>query len=161
MHFLDRFNIPLYPLHVCLRCLHKGRRKKIVEDMSVKGGGGGSTRCLQLIFFATLKEKKNVLKRKNMYLKGFQVILNFFPSKSNVLDLSESIDMHIERYAYRTPNIWRCLQKTDFAVRARAGGGGVRKLQVRSTTIRFFTGSLMPSLCGSFSRTGSFFLSDA
>ena len=36
---------------------------------------------------------QNVLKRKNMFLEGFQVILN--PSKSFVLDHSETIDMHI------------------------------------------------------------------
>ena len=39
-----------------------------------------------------------VLKRKNMYLEGFQVIFNFnFPSKSCVLDHSENIDVHIEK----------------------------------------------------------------
>ena len=38
---------------------------------------------------------QNVLKRKNMYLAGFQVILNFCPSKSYVLGHSESIDMHV------------------------------------------------------------------
>ena len=62
-----------------------------------------------------------------MYLEGFQVILNFFSSKSNVLDLTESM------HAYRkTPNISRCLQKTDFVVRARAGGGG-QEVSERST----------------------------
>ena len=40
---------------------------------------------------------QNVLKRKNMYLEGFQVILNYFPSKSYILDHSESIDMLIEK----------------------------------------------------------------
>ena len=39
---------------------------------------------------------QNVLKRKNVYLEGFQVILNL-PPKPYVLDQSESIDMHIER----------------------------------------------------------------
>ena len=29
---------------------------------------------------------QNVMKRKNMYLEGFQVILNFYHSKSYVLD---------------------------------------------------------------------------
>ena len=50
--------------------------------MSVNWGGG----------------MQKVLKRKNMYLEGFQVIFNFnFPSKSCVLDHSENIDVHIEK----------------------------------------------------------------
>ena len=40
---------------------------------------------------------QNVLKRKIMYWERFQVILEIFPSKSYVLDHSESIDMHIEK----------------------------------------------------------------
>ena len=48
--------------------------------MSVNGGAG-LTPSPQLNGFFFLKEKKmqNALKRKNINLEGFQVILNFFP----------------------------------------------------------------------------------
>ena len=50
--------------------------------MSVNGGGwvGWSTNWQQLnsVFFLKEKKMQNVLKRKIMYLEGFQVIMNFF-----------------------------------------------------------------------------------
>ena len=68
--------------------------------MSVNGGGGGgSTPFPQQNRFFFLKEKKmpNILKCKDMYVEGFQVILNLYLLNTYILDHSESIDMHIEK----------------------------------------------------------------
>ena len=61
--------------------LHLGKTKKEPNSCGhgPVNGEAGLTPCQQLNRVVFLKEKKlqNVLKRKNMYLEGFQVILNF------------------------------------------------------------------------------------
>ena len=75
----------------------------------------------------------NILKRKNIYLEGFQFF--FFSSKSYVLYYSESIKMHIEKLFKKKKLIFcRCPQKTGFAIRAGGGSGSYGQ----SATIRFF-----------------------
>ena len=93
--------------------------------MSVNGGGEDQPPVRNYIGDFFLKEKMmhNVLKRKNMYL---EVI---FPSKSYVLNHSESIDMHFEKRFCRT-----------------GGRGGGQKVIDMSATISFFTPSLNDNL---------------
>ena len=59
----------------------------------MSANGGGDLSATKIGF---LLRRKDVLKRENMFLEGFQVILNFF-SKSYVLDHPESNDLHIEK----------------------------------------------------------------
>ena len=49
------------------------------------------------IFFIKNNKNQNVLKFKNMYLVRISLYLDYFSSKSYVLDQSESIDMHIKK----------------------------------------------------------------
>ena len=46
---------------------------------------------------------QNVLKRKNMYLEGFLVILHLFPQIHRRVYHSESIDMHINKNDKKAP----------------------------------------------------------
>ena len=87
----------------------KAKKNLIVADMSVNVGGGRLYVRNKIVFFTpslpllyntyilTFTKMQNVLKHKNMYLEGFQVILNLFPSKTYVLDHSEFTDLHIEK----------------------------------------------------------------
>ena len=76
--------------------------------------------CPQLNRRVFLKEKtrQNDLKRENMYLEGFRVIL-IFALKIIGFDHSESIDIHIEK------SFCGCPQKTGYSLE----GGGVRNLR--------------------------------
>ena len=97
----------------------KGRRKKSNSCMSVNGGRVNplsATRC----FFLKGKKMQNVVKRKNMYLEEFQVILDFFPQNhtfETILNLLICISKIEEE-----KNL--CPQKTGFC-----RTGGVRKIR--------------------------------
>ena len=49
---------------------------------------------------------QNVLKRKNMYLEGFQLLLIFSPSLKIILNLLICISKNVRK----TPNLFRCPQ---------------------------------------------------
>ena len=73
---------------------------------------------------------QNVLKRKDMYLEGFQANLFWmFSSKSYVLDHSESFHMHIEKL--REKKLRKIRKKTVFVGRE----GGSQKVADISATI--------------------------
>ena len=75
------------------------KKDLVVTDMSRRGTGGVNPLSATKICVVYLKEKnimQNILKRNNMYLEGFQVILHFFHSKSYVLTILNLL-MRIEK----------------------------------------------------------------
>ena len=68
------------------------------------------------------KTMQNVLRRKIMYLEGFQVILNVFTSTSYVFEHSKSNDMHIKNEKEKMA----CVRKNLFSP---YGRGGIRMLR--------------------------------
>ena len=78
---------------------------------------------------------QNVLKRKNIYLEGFQIILNFSPSKSYDLDHSESINKLIENLFKKKRNFFFGVRKKKGFYRT--GGGRGHKDMDMSATIVF------------------------
>ena len=77
----------------------KGVNKKhlFFVDMSEKRGGGEVNLSVTRIYFFIQEKMHNVLKRKKLYFGRISFYIEFFLSKSYVLDHSESIDMHIEK----------------------------------------------------------------
>ena len=106
------------------------KKNLIVADMSVKGGRGQppvrNSRCF---FFFKEKKMQNVLKHKNMYLEGFQVISYFFPINLNLLICIQKNDFK------KIPYFLSVSDKNRFLP---YGQGGGQKCTDTSATIRLF-----------------------
>ena len=74
---------------------------------------------------------QNVLKRKNVYSEGFQVILYFFPQNHMIyIEHSKSFHMHIEILLKK-----KKLSESVFALRVR---GGQKVSDMSTSRNRFF-----------------------
>ena len=57
---------------------------------------------------------QNVVKRKNMYLEGFQVILNSFPHNHMFYSILNLLFCIMKNYLKKNSNFCRCPQKYGF-----------------------------------------------